>query len=176
MKDENDNKKYKRISFEDQISLVLFACYATEPFSVSDIQEGVLDCHRSTLYSLVRELVKTNYLERVGVSYYKATQYAKDIMNVKGGSYSMTTHYIEQCIEDDGTNSYTDIRNHLSPSTIVIEENLQEQFLEYKPLAECDFEYVSIADLRAAIADHDRTDHCSDIKNHISPTTKVIEQ
>ncbi len=40
----------------------------------------------------------------------------------------MTTHYIEQCIEDDGTNSYTDIRNHLSPSTIVIEENLQEQF------------------------------------------------
>lgn len=42
----------------------------------------------------------------------------------------MTTHYIEQCIEDDGTNSYTDIRNHLSPSTIVIEENLQEQFQE----------------------------------------------
>lgn len=33
-----------------------------------------------------------------------------------------------------------------------------------------------ISDLRAAIADHDRTDHCSDIKNHISPTTKVIEQ
>ena len=89
---------------------------------------------------------------------------------------SMTSHYIEQCIEDDGTNSYTDIRNHLSPSTIVIEENLQEQFLEYKPLAECDFEYVSIADLRAAIADHDQTDHCSDIKNHISPNTKVIEQ
>lgn len=32
-----------------------------------------------------------------------------------------------------------------------------------------------ISDLRAAIADHDRTDHCSDINNHISPNTKVIE-
>ncbi|WP_180175833.1 hypothetical protein [Acinetobacter sp. YH12025] len=32
-----------------------------------------------------------------------------------------------------------------------------------------------ISDLRAAIADHDRTDHVSDIRNHIAPTTKVIE-
>ena len=30
-------------------------------------------------------------------------------------------------------------------------------------------------DLRAAIADHDRTDHVSDIRNHIAPTTVVIE-
>lgn len=30
-------------------------------------------------------------------------------------------------------------------------------------------------DLRAALADHDRTDTCSDIRNHISPNTKVIE-
>ncbi|QIC70774.1 hypothetical protein [Acinetobacter indicus] len=33
-----------------------------------------------------------------------------------------------------------------------------------------------LSDLRAALADHDRTDHCSDIKNHISPTTVVIER
>lgn len=31
-------------------------------------------------------------------------------------------------------------------------------------------------DLRAAIADHDRTDYVTDIKNHISPTTVVIER
>lgn len=31
-------------------------------------------------------------------------------------------------------------------------------------------------DLRAALADHDRIDTCSDIKNHISPNTKVIER
>ena len=35
---------------------------------------------------------------------------------------------------------------------------------------------ISLNDLRTALADHDRTDHCSDIKNHISPNTKVIEQ
>ena len=30
-------------------------------------------------------------------------------------------------------------------------------------------------ELRAALADHDRTDTCSDIRNHVSPNTKVIE-
>ena len=34
---------------------------------------------------------------------------------------------------------------------------------------------ISLNDLRAAIADHDRIDTCTDIKNHISPNTKVIE-
>ena len=32
------------------------------------------------------------------------------------------------------------------------------------------------AELRAALADHDRTDYVSDIRNHIAPTTKVIER
>lgn len=36
--------------------------------------------------------------------------------------------------------------------------------------------FVSLNDLRKAIADHDRIDTCTDIKNHISPNTKVIEQ
>ncbi|WP_180073732.1 MULTISPECIES: hypothetical protein [unclassified Acinetobacter] len=36
-------------------------------------------------------------------------------------------------------------------------------------------QFVLLKDLRAAIADHDRTDHVSDIRNHIAPTTKVIE-
>ena len=34
---------------------------------------------------------------------------------------------------------------------------------------------VYLDDLRAAIADHDRIDTCTDIRNHISPNTKVIE-
>ena len=32
-----------------------------------------------------------------------------------------------------------------------------------------------ISELRAAIADHDRTDHVTDIQNHISPNTRVSE-
>lgn len=33
-----------------------------------------------------------------------------------------------------------------------------------------------IEDLRTAIADHERTDYVSDIRNHLSPTTVVIER
>lgn len=78
----SESKQYKRVSFEDQISLILFACYATEPFSVAGIQEAVFDYHRATVYSLLNEQVKSGYLERVSNSHYRATQYAKDIMNV----------------------------------------------------------------------------------------------
>lgn len=35
---------------------------------------------------------------------------------------------------------------------------------------------ILISDLRTAIADHERTDHCADIRNHISNNTKVIER
>ena len=34
---------------------------------------------------------------------------------------------------------------------------------------------ICVEALRTALADHDRIDTCSDIKNHISPNTKVIE-
>ena len=33
-----------------------------------------------------------------------------------------------------------------------------------------------MSDLRTAIADHERTDYCTDIRNHISNNTKVIER
>lgn len=31
-------------------------------------------------------------------------------------------------------------------------------------------------ELRAALADHDRTDYVTDIRNHIAPTTVVLER
>ena len=34
---------------------------------------------------------------------------------------------------------------------------------------------VLITDIRTAIANHN-TDHCTDIRNHVSPNTKVIER
>ena len=40
---------------------------------------------------------------------------------------------------------------------------------------ETDTHIFDLDDLRSAIADHDRIDTCTDIKNHISPNTKVIE-
>lgn len=41
---------------------------------------------------------------------------------------------------------------------------------------ETDTHVFDLDELRAAIADHERTDHCSDIANHISPNTKVSER
>ena len=38
------------------------------------------------------------------------------------------------------------------------------------------FHPICIKDLRTAIANHERTDTCTDIKNHISPNTKVIDK
>lgn len=34
---------------------------------------------------------------------------------------------------------------------------------------------VFLDDLRTALADHDRIDTCTDIRNHISPNMKVVE-
>ena len=41
---------------------------------------------------------------------------------------------------------------------------------------ETDTHVFDLDELRTAIADHDRTDYVSDIKNHISTTTVVIER
>ena len=40
---------------------------------------------------------------------------------------------------------------------------------------ETDTHVFDLDDLHAAIADHDRTDHVTDIRNHISPNTRVSE-
>ncbi len=47
---------------------------------------------------------------------------------------------------------------------------------DYFAMVASDFDCCSnLSDLRTALADHDRIDTCTDIKNHISPNTKVIE-
>ena len=38
------------------------------------------------------------------------------------------------------------------------------------------FNWIFLSDIRAAIADHERTDYVSDIRNHIAPTTVVIDK
>lgn len=52
--------------------------------TVMEIHKAVFDFHRATVYSLLNEHIKFGYLERVSDSHYRATLYAKDIMNVKG--------------------------------------------------------------------------------------------
>ena len=53
--------------------------------------------------------------------------------------------------------------------TDVDEYHLCDALLSY----EC---CINLSDIRAAIADHERTDYVSDISYHISPMTKVIDK
>ena len=73
-----------RLKFDDHLNILLFACYAQNPFTVKDVTDAVVDAHRSTIYSALKEFVAMGYLDRCYTSHYKATKYAKDIMNVKG--------------------------------------------------------------------------------------------
>lgn len=41
---------------------------------------------------------------------------------------------------------------------------------------ETDTHVFDLDELRAALADHDRTDYVTDIRNHISPTTVVVNK
>lgn len=43
-------------------------------------------------------------------------------------------------------------------------------------LSQLFIDFICVDDLRTAIADHERTDHCTDIRNHISNNTKVTER
>ena len=79
-----DNAGYKKLNFDDQLNILLFACYATKPFSIKDIQEAVIDAHRTTVSSQLQNFIEWRYLEKLAHGKYIATQYAKDIMNVKG--------------------------------------------------------------------------------------------
>ena len=79
-----NNKQCTKTTFEDQMNLLLFACHASAPFTVKDVQEAVMEFHRNTVYSLLQKFVEWNYLERISTNHYCATQYAKDIMNVNG--------------------------------------------------------------------------------------------
>lgn len=42
-------------------------------------------------------------------------------------------------------------------------------------LSQLFIDFICLEDLRTTLADHDRIDTCTDIRNHISPNTKVIE-
>lgn len=57
----------------------------------------------------------------------------------------------------------------------VVYDTVCDEYFDYACPC-CAGDQINLNDLRAAIADHDRTDYVSDIRNHIAPTTKVIER
>lgn len=51
-----------------------------------------------------------------------------------------------------------------------------EDHFYFQDMVKQGVKFIRLDSIRAAIEDHDRADYVSDIRNHISPTTKVIER
>ena len=81
-----DEPSCKKLTFDDQLNILLFACYAKEPFSTKDIQDAVVDAHRTTINSQLQNFIEWRYFEKLAHGKYVATQYAKEIMNVMGSA------------------------------------------------------------------------------------------
>jgi len=78
-------KAIKRVkAFQNIFDILLFATHAAQPFTMKDLHDYVLDAPNNTIQCYVQELIKSGYLEKDSYATYKATQFAKDILNVKG--------------------------------------------------------------------------------------------
>lgn len=71
-------------TFQNVLDIFLFATHATEPFTLKDLHDYVLEAPKNTIQCYVQDLVKSGYLEKDSYKTYKASQYAKDLLNVKG--------------------------------------------------------------------------------------------
>ncbi|OTG87904.1 hypothetical protein [Acinetobacter sp. ANC 3813] len=65
------------------MDVVLYATHATQPFTSRDLSLYVIQGNEKVAYHCVAYLIELGYLEAVGRGIYRATQYAKDIMNVE---------------------------------------------------------------------------------------------
>ena len=79
-----NSNHYKQIkAFDNLFNIVLYATHNTV-FTVKDLSECVLDAPMNTIQNYVQGLIKFGYLEKDSLITYKATEYSKDLMNVKG--------------------------------------------------------------------------------------------
>ena len=75
---------YRQVkAFENLFNIVLYATH-NNVFTIKDLGECVLDAPANTIQNYVQVLIKFGYLEKDSLITYKATEYAKDFMNVKG--------------------------------------------------------------------------------------------
>ena len=58
-------KAIKRVkAFQNIFDILLFATHATQPFTMKDLHDYVLDAPNNTIQCYVQELIKSGYLER----------------------------------------------------------------------------------------------------------------
>ena len=72
--------------FISVLDILLYACHATQAFTVDDIHQNVSNKSRRTVYLTMISLVAEGLLERVpnSVHYYLPTEFAKDLLNTPG--------------------------------------------------------------------------------------------
>ncbi len=58
-------KAIKRVkAFQNIFDILLFATHATQPFTMKDLHDYVLDAPNNTIQCYVQELIKSGYLEK----------------------------------------------------------------------------------------------------------------
>lgn len=68
-----------QIAFDRMLNVVLYAAFASKPFTVLDVVNYVLDENRSVAYKCMKQLVDAGYLEKVTIREYQATQKTKEL-------------------------------------------------------------------------------------------------
>ena len=65
------------------MDVVLFATHATQAFTSRDLADYVISGDEHMAHRCIKYLIDLGYVEVVSRGYYRATPYAKDIMNVE---------------------------------------------------------------------------------------------
>lgn len=65
--------------FENRMDILVFAAYATKPFSVSDVFERVIEARRSTIRNCLNDLVSGGYLIKQSIYLFEATDKTKQL-------------------------------------------------------------------------------------------------
>ncbi|WP_269915332.1 hypothetical protein [Acinetobacter sp. HY1485] len=71
------------ITFQQQLDILIYAVYATEPVTGVDLRNFVVDCDKNRMSMYLRSLQDAGLLERIDYAKYRATSYAKELMGVK---------------------------------------------------------------------------------------------
>ncbi|WP_151711230.1 hypothetical protein [Acinetobacter junii] len=71
--------KNYQIAFDRMLSVLIYAAFASKPFTVSDVVSYVIDENKSVAYQCMKQLVDAGYLEKVTIRNYQATQKTKEL-------------------------------------------------------------------------------------------------
>lgn len=74
-------KRSSVVHFDNRMDILIFAAFATEPFTVKGISELVLDTSMQKIRPCLCDLVEAGYLERVDKFNYQATSMAKELFS-----------------------------------------------------------------------------------------------